>query len=369
MDQNQFTSPFGNPNIKSADVKSVIGNPIPKTEDHPLHMLDNQVDPENKPATAAPKNNWLQKPIRTYESDIAEALANQKTSVMTMAIAESKAKNQGESISNKPPSQTGKKIFIFLLSLIFISAGLLGGYYFYMNSPLAIEPVAQQPAKVPSIINADVQQIVNVASLQTNNFIELLSENFSTNNSNQNEVREFVLTQSTDSVTSKIGSAQFVQAANFSMLDTLKRALTERMMTGVISNESNSYPFIILTTDFFQNAYSGMLRWENSMPEELSKIFNYRESETINNDTQSVASTTSATSTASTAKSIGGLFKLRGTFKDKVVMNRDVREFTTSDGRIVVLYTFIDKNTIVITTSESAVKGIIERIEKQTFLR
>jgi hypothetical protein len=364
MDQNQFTSPFGNPNIKSADVKSVIGNAIPKTEDHPLHMLDNQVDPETKPVAPAPKNNWLQKPIRTYESDIAEALANQKTSVVTMAIAESKARDQGDSIGNKPPSQVGKKIFIFLLSLIFIIAGLMGGYYLYLMSPLAVEPVAQLPAKVPSLIAPDIQRIVSIQAMQTSQFRSLLSENFSKINNSPNELVEFVLAQSAGSTTNKITSAQFIQLANFSMLDTLKRALTDRMMTGVISNEVESYPFIILTTDFFQNAYSGMLRWESAMPEELSEIFNYREIAEVSSDvTSSEASTTvPVTNTRS-------FFNYRGAFKDKIVLNRDVREFTTSEGRILVLYTFINKNTIAITTSESALKAIIERIEKQTILR
>jgi hypothetical protein len=45
-----------------------------KPEEHPLHMLDNQADPENKPKII------LQKAIRTYESDVADAIANKKTS-------------------------------------------------------------------------------------------------------------------------------------------------------------------------------------------------------------------------------------------------------------------------------------------------
>ena len=57
-------------NLQSA-INSQIGNAIPNTEDHPLHMLDNQVDPERKTHIY----DVPQKPIRTYEKDMEEALA------------------------------------------------------------------------------------------------------------------------------------------------------------------------------------------------------------------------------------------------------------------------------------------------------
>jgi len=365
MDQNQFKSAFGNPNIKSADVKSVIGNPIPTHEDHPLHILDNQVDPESKQGNVQTNKNWLQKPIRTYESDIAEAIAHQKTSVVTMAIAESKARNQGDSIANNPPSQTGKKVFIFILSIVFIAAGGAGGYYLYLKSPLAIAPVAQQVQKVPSVINPDVQSIVNVPSLQKNIFIKFISDELSNSDTTKpGEITEFVLAQTTGSTTTRLGTAQFINAAGFTILDSLKRALTDRMMIGTISDDTQSYPFIIFTTDFFQNAFSGMLKWEDNMPEELADIFNYREQPV----TEPILTENTASSTP-VENSISRFYNIRGTFKDKAVMNRDVREFTDSEGRILFLYTFLDRNTILITTSESVISSIVNRIEKQTYVR
>jgi hypothetical protein len=366
MDQNQFTSPFGNPNIKSADVKSVIGNAIPKTEEHPLHILDNQIDPDIKSNSTRLNKNWLQKPIRTYESDIAEAIAHQKTSVMTMAIAESKAKNRGNSIENKPPSHTGRKFFIFILSITFIAAGGMGGYYLYLQSPLAIVPVVQQIQKVPSVIDPDSQIELNVPSLEKGQFVKFLSEKFAMTDTitKTGEIKEFVLNQTMGSTTARLRASQFIQATNFTMLDTLKRALTEQMMVGTVKDSDQNYPFIIFTTDFFQNAYSGMLKWENNMPEEVADIFNYREQYSTDTEISNIIA-----SSTPVEKSISRFYNIRGTFKDKVIMNRDVREFTDSQGNILFLYTFVDRNTILLTTSEAVISAIVSRIEKQTYVR
>jgi hypothetical protein len=98
-----------------------------------------------------------------------------------------------------------------------------------------------------------------------------------------------------------------------------------------------------------------MLKWENSMPEELADLLNYRNS-IIQKDVLSTSS-------------ISQFFNLKGTFEDRTVMNRDVREFRNDSGQLLLLYSFIDKDTLIITTSEATLKSVIEKIEKLTFMR
>jgi hypothetical protein len=58
-----------------------------------------------------------------------------------------------------------------------------------------------------------------------------------------------------------------------------------------------------------------------------------------------------------------------GSWKDGVLQNKDVRAFTKPDGTVLILYSFVDNNTIVITTDDKALSEIINRLEKQTFIR
>lgn len=60
---------------------------------------------------------------------------------------------------------------------------------------------------------------------------------------------------------------------------------------------------------------------------------------------------------------------LRGSFVDRIIHNKDVREFITSDGNILFLYSFIDNTKIVVTGSEAALSEILNRLERQAFVR
>jgi hypothetical protein len=108
--------------------------------------------------------------------------------------------------------------------------------------------------------------------------------------------------------------------------------------------------------------------WEGEMPEDLADLFGYRDLASIENlPLENTASSTATTSQSFTK--LSKLYNVRGSFKDKLIMNRDVRELISPNGNILLLYTFLDKNTILITTSEELIPALIDRIEKQTYLR
>ena len=448
---------------KSLGIKSFAGQPLPNTEDHPLHILNNQVDPEKKvsnfdisqkplrtydrdieealshlnrskipsefqnrininvkkeenkveekvaevkvPIVATPPTpNLIPKPnpvlvkplatqtapssptitvapkkqdltqvnLRTYESDVANALSKKGSTVADIAIAESKRKNEGEeSISNKPKSQIGKNIFIILLSIIFIVAGAGGGYYLYLQSPLAAVPVVVQK-KISSVVKSDSQKVINIGQLKGEPLTKLINDNFNKQIAKTDFISEFILTQTEASTTYRVSGAEFLSYSDFKVTDTLKRSLTDRWMIGAYALDSQgtqvNIPFVILTTDFFQNAFAGMHVWEGEMPEDLADLFGYRDLASIENlPLENTASSTATTSQSFTK--LSKLYNVRGSFKDKLIMNRDVRELISPNGNILLLYTFIDKNTILITTSEELIPALIDRIEKQTYLR
>ncbi len=201
----------------------------------------------------------------------------------------------------------------------------------------------------------DLKKSVITSSLDKAQLVTFFSDLFANTQINPDSVAEFIISQKNASSTKKMTSLDFVNLLHFNITDTLKRSLTDKWMVGIYSKDSQNLPFVLLTTDFFQNAFAGMLKWETSMPEEFADIFNYRNK----TNTGSTASSTSLYS----------LYDVRGSFRDKIVMNRDVREFVSDQGEVLILYTFIDKNTLLITTSEAVISTIIERIEKQTYIR
>lgn len=317
-------------------------------------MLDNQADPETKPKII------LQKPIRTYESDVAEALANRKSNIASMVIAEKKKDEQeAESISTSVKSGTSssnsKKVFMLLVSIIFIVTGLGGGYYLYLKSPLSATPSTSNIVKVPSLINPDIQKRMEIASMNGEKLEIAIANSFNNENVKDNQINEIILTQNTGSTTYRILGNEFIKKMNWNMPETLVRSITNKWMLGVYGYDGQKLPFIVLSTDFFQNAFAGMLKWENSIPDELSVILNYKDIARANDNTST--------------SSIKSFFSIRGNYVDRVIMNRDVREFRSESGELLVLYSFIDKDMFIIATSEATLKALIEKIEKQTYLR
>ena len=360
MDPNNFKD-----EINALLPRSLVQNP----EEHPLHMLDNQADPETKPKII------LQKSIRTYESDVAEALANRKISTIEMAVAENKRKFAGKAgevsgasgtsaiaSSDEPSSKkSGEKLFIVIISLVLIGVGLGGGYYLYLMSPLAVEaPTAVTDQKISSIITPDNQKIVPINNIASDQLAKKLQSLLANEKTSSQRITDFVLTKTFASTTIRVTGPEIVDVLGLQVSEAFKRSLTNNWMFGLAGNNTGKDGFIILTNNFFQNAYAGMLKWEPVMADDLSVALNYRE--------KAITSPMNASSTASSTPTIvKSLFTIHGKFFDREISNRDVREFFDDAGDLLVLYSFLDKNTLVITTSETTLKLLIDKLEKQTY--
>ena len=91
-------------------------------------------------------------------------------------------------------------------------------------------------------------------------------------------------------------------------------------------------PFLILTNRFYDGAFLGMLEWERFILNDLAPLFLIR-------STQREQS-----------------------FEDAVIKNIDVRFLRNTKGEVILLYSFIDRQTIVITTDADTFAEVVERI-------
>lgn len=332
------------------EVESLVKNEFPFKGEHPLNMLDKQADPNTKPKSV------IQKPIRTYESDLAEELAKKRATVITMAIAENKKETGTEKISNTPVEKKSyaKNTILFILSMILVVVGIGGGYYLYLQSPLSLQEVQTIKSKLPSIISPDIQKIVPLGTAKGVELPEKTRDVLINGDIQPQKITEFVLMQGIGSSTQRITGPEFIKIFDLKTPDIINRSITDKWMLGTFDTEKEKLPFIILTSDFFQNTYAGMLKWENSLPDELAVLLNYESKSKQDN---------SATTT------LNSFFTIKGKFEDRTIMNRDVREFINESGEMLVLYSFVDKDTLIITTSEITLKSLIEKIEKQTYIR
>ena len=358
-------------------------------QEHPLNALTEQASEEERK-----KQIYTQKSLRTLEGDIQEAIQERNASTASMVMAE-QAKVPPSSSSEKKhrPSNYKKKSLIIFASIFLVALGVGGAYYLSLQSPLAPSaPAVPKLAPIPGIVLPDAQKIIDVTGLgrgaaRTATGNALLN----IGNGNGSILQIIPVEKGSAGVENLVNSSSFISLLGLPVPNVLSRSLDNQWMLGTYNDNGTPAPFMILTNNFFQNAYAGMIAWEKTMPDDFVNIFGYADKAAEQENVGTTAllisfASTSPTSTStlpnfasSTATSsipsfvytppISSYFNIKGGFKDGVIDNKDVRAFAEPDGTMLVLYSFVDNNTIVITTDEDALAEIINRLEKQTFIR
>lgn len=383
-----------------------------------------------------------QKALRTYETDVMDVLAHKNISAASMALAENKKSGQPATISTKKePSESSHiivKALIALASLALIGGGGFGAYYLYMMSPLA--PVAQAPAPQPQVekalVPADSSVFVPIDQLSYENARASIIAEIGKAQTPKT-IKEIIPTRTaSDGSIMRVPGPDMLAIADVGAPDILSRSITSPWMLGVYADsKGNKSVFIVATTNFFQNAFSGMLQWESAMPENFHRFLQPSTgggAATYSDPTQTIqtteigqeqierfttslptttvkaaptstpskppirrqassageiagasspapAATTSAlskpgsvilaSSTGETPVFISSYTPITGAFTDRIIRNKDVREFKDNNGTILFLYSFLDNSHIILASSEAALSEAISRVEKQAFVR
>jgi len=417
-----FTGSFSN-------LEMEIGSLIPRSMQPKENPFVHATPPQEKIVT---NPEYDQKNLRTYEGDVANILAHTKTSTASIAIAESRKTNGSEIMGSQAPSHSTGKLLLVLASLLLVGGGIFGAYYFYSKSPLAQKAVPVVPEQtITSLIPADIHTSIAINNLGQAEIISRIKKEISKPISS-GSIKDIVLIRENNAVISKVFSTDILKAMNIEPPNILTRTLTPQWMLGVYSNENNEKSvFVVFTTNYFQNAFSGMLQWEKIMPDDIKQYLYATPPQGISNTsgkvvktptensllpnsniatstnqapiastTKNIATSTNKTKTASTTKNttatstkittpkttassttssttklvvpeptLQSYLTINGQFEDRIVKNKDVRAFKTTSGTILFLYSFIDSNKLIITDKEETLADILIRLEKQTFMR
>jgi len=379
----------------------------------------------SKVAPSAPASSMAQpqKSIHTYASDVAEAMAQNHTSKTSMILAESRRKAGTESIGTAEEKHNGKKLLLMIGSLVLIGAGAFGAYYLYSISALAPANVAPAAPQAPtSLVPTDSQTIVPIDGLSPYTLQVAVRAEVAKAQA-PNTMREIVLTEKSGTTQIQIPAQEIESLLDIGAPDILVRSLSDRWMLGVYADGAGAKSmFVVATTDFFQDAFAGMIQWEKVMADDLRQylfssaplgianvqptaptaVTAYQDLPDLNSVLPSLAQSTStqatstaskkpsssvatpvvatssqasaqSTSTASISSSTPPLqpefTAISGTFVDRIVGNRDVREFHTTDGKTLFLYSFIDNARLVVAPDEATLAAILARVEDQTYVR
>jgi hypothetical protein len=298
-----------------------------------LENITEEASPENKSTPQAPLDEKSPlKQIRTYQGDVASALEHQNESLVS--IQKSEAAKQSALNARKVPRQerSFKPIILTFFIFIFIALGVSGGYWAYLRfkketaAPIVITP----PNRLIPILE---ERNINTTNLSREQFINLVREETVKNSSPEEKsgIIQLELRKGEGEIAPLLQTSEFFVLMETRAPGALVRALDSIFMLG-LSSGTPAHPFILIKLKSFEQAFPGMLEWEDGLREDLLPLF-------IDSSLLSGISS-------------------ENKFEDVTIANKDARVLKSNDGKIVLLYAFIDNEALLITDNENSLKTL-----------
>jgi hypothetical protein len=203
------------------------------------------------------------------------------------------------------------------------------------------------------VIIADSESKIDVSTLRDTALQSKLAESVNKVGLSPKSVETIYLTQGSGSLTHAITAADFFRLINAAAPATLIRTFGDRYAFGVQNIAGHNEPFLVFTINSFDTAFAGMLDWEDTMENDLNFLFS----------TAPVASTFDQSTTTDGFN--------HSDFRDAVIQNHDVR-FLPAPGDVAaggdgvrLLYAFPNRNTLIITTSNTGFEHLLEHLSRQ----
>lgn len=277
--------------------------------------------------------------LRTYTSDMVDAIRTDEASVIKIALAE-KEKREREEMFKKAEGTKISKIFLTTGSIILIVAAIIGSYYLFQKKKERETPVPIS-SEANTFITYNTQSYVDVTGVT--NVIELLNAIKQQESSSTGLVKALFITEGTGENSKTITSKEFLSLVGTNTPGELIRSLSGKYLLGKYSNKNatnstdKSAMFLIIQTNDYNQAYASMLSWEQTMLKDLFVLFDI----SILDDERNL---------------------FEKSWKDIIISNKDARVLYGEDGQAILYYVFANKNDLVITNSMEAMKEIIARI-------
>ena len=286
--------------------------------------------------------------IHTYRGDVTSLVKDKHLSVASIATAASK-KRQEDKTEAPEESSVFKNVILVALSIVLIGGGSFSGWFFYQKSKQA-EAVPKESA-ISSIIFANMQ--LEVAFSMQDNVIHALEANDDVTKkrfeTDPGTILHIYPTLSGEGREMRID--EFFAKLTPAPPGALVRSLLDEYMIGFHGAEGAlpAAPFLILTTDSFENTFRGMLDWEKDVRESLSPLFG---TTVFGGDSPSSDSFVAPTGTIPMV--------LPSLFEDVILKNVNTRRIRSGTGDLVLLYAFPNAKTIIITTNEDTLFDVFK---------
>ncbi len=297
---------------------------------------------------AAPAESGV-KSLQTYRGDFESVVNEKGVSVVSVAAAEAERRGKQplsqETAEEKDSRQRSWAMIIGGVALVLIALGVI--------AVILLRPTTVAPSAAPQapFITVDDSVLVPVPAGQNSRdevMTDLQAARARTKLS-LGLVEWLYLAEPSsvqDGVARPISITELLGIIAPKAPPEILRTLSGKYIIGLHSFDENQ-PFLLMQVDSYETAYAGMLAWEDTMRSDLAPFFNRNPSPTTPGQAPVASSTPQFLQTG---------------FVDKVVENRDTRVIQNDNGDILLLWTFLGRNAVLITTNEYTLREVLSRL-------
>lgn len=285
-----------------------------------------------------PKKEQGLKTVRTFSSDMAEAVRENQISVIKIAMAEKERRDQQEALARSGGTRFSKIMF-FIGGIIFIGGSIFGIYYFINQKKIRENSIIRHEPRIETFISYDNAIKIDISKI--NGLMNLVSVIHSREAEEKNGTNAIFLNKKdTEGNDVQLSKNEFLTILKSTAPGSLTKSMKEDFLFGKYKGDTianNSTAFLIFGINDYGLAYASMLDWEKSIFSDLFILFDITLSD-----------------------SDAALFEKD--WKDIIVNNKDARVLYGVDGEGVLYYSFANKSTLVIAENAEVLKRIINAV-------
>lgn len=314
--------------------------------------------PEKKPEVVQKPTNFQQVPVQhtTPPIPIAPIQARTQSAYMGNNLIRSSPKKNID-----PQVFRNSLTIIASILLIVLGVGAVGGFYYLQKKSPTI---ANQTPLDQTIIPFETKEVISTDTTDKESFVQKINDLRNEKEIAANSVMYIGLTRTEETQERKLQTEELFTLLKTNAPGSLLRALDSEFMLGMYRTTENQ-PFLIIKLSSFDNAFDGMYKWEKTINKDIGAIFSSR---TVPITSYTPTSTNTSTTSSTTVKTIAVKTlvntdaSLPSSFEDITIKNKDARVLKNSRGDTVLLYSFLDQHTLLITSSEEVLREVINKL-------
>ncbi len=306
--------------------------------------------PAPAPLSIVPTHNSdTVQPLETYQSDVEKYIRTQNISPVKAVAAEQIHRQQtAQPIEVTQRAPQGTSVALHTLAIVCSVLLIIGAGGAFVYSYMQSRPTAQKQNPTAPFITVDSTIDISITS---DNSREITMQKFVDAASNTH-LSVGLISQLQPWIASSAGTRPIPAQPFLSVLtpripSELLRTIRPEFLIGVHSFDTNQL-FLIFSVDSYEGAYAGMLEWEPMMQSDLSPLFSYTPPQRVLSEISKDSTTTKI---------------ILSPFVDTIVENHDTRAIKNSSGDTLLLWTFIDRSTVLVTTNAHTVREVLSRLK------